>query len=108
MCWCLAEAGLGGVPWEEFRWTEETFDRLQAAVRRLAVAPVVILPGRYATRGGFYSAMNRAIYEFGVVRVVAWDRAVVGGLPLSLAPHPWGWKEAAGLGEDGLLVLPHV
>lgn len=107
LCWWLAEAGFRDVPWKKFEWTESTFGSLQASANRLAMTSVVILPGRYASADTFASAVRRAICEFGVARIVAWDKAVVGGLPLSLAPRPWRWSEQMGFREHHLLVLPH-
>ena len=103
--WLLEEAGLGEVCWERFPWTEETFSQIHTAVKCLAKTRVVVDSGPSPTVEAFYARALRFVREFGVARILAWERVVPGGLPLSTAPRPWGWLEEAGFEESHFFIL---
>ena len=89
--WLLETARLGQVSWKNLKLTDPEFARLIAAAGRLGETQVVFDPGPWASVEELYARATWTVREFGVARIAFWEWALSTGLPLSIAPQPWGW-----------------
>lgn len=103
--WLFDQARLGFTSWDQVELTDRTFSKLTAAAGVLGASRVLFDPGPWPTVDAVYARATRTIREFGVAWVAIFERSVSDGLPLSLAPRPWGWLEEVGFGEDQLLIV---
>jgi hypothetical protein len=103
--WLFEQAGLGFTSWDELELTDRAFAKLTAAAGVLGASRVLFDPGPWPTADAVYARARRTIREFGVAWVAIFEQSVSDGLPLSLAPRPWGWLEEVGFEESQLLIV---